>query len=185
MKARNKPLVYGILSGIALLMFYFLLMTITSSYSNAVEQFIDMWYLLIILIIGFGIQIGLYTYVKNRHYINNEGKVSVATSTGISTTSMVACCAHHLSDVLPVIGFSVAALFLSKYQYVFIFIGIISNLIGILLMLRMIKKRKFFNENNGILNFILKYNLNFALKIVIVFSAIILPVLIIRLYKGG
>ena len=63
MRAKNKPLVYGILSGIALLMFYFLLMTITSSYSNAVEQFIEMWYLLIILIIGFGVQIGLYTYI--------------------------------------------------------------------------------------------------------------------------
>lgn len=185
MKAKNKPFVYGILSGVALLMFYFLLMTITSSYSNAVEQFIDMWYLLIFLIIGFGIQIGLYTYVRNWHYINNEAKASVAASTGISTTSMVACCAHHLTDILPIVGFSAAALFLSKYQNVFIFVGIISNIIGILLMLRVIKKKSLFSENNKRLSFILKYDLEFALKSVIILSAIILSLLIYKLYKGG
>ena len=185
MKASNKPLIYGILSGIALLMFYFLLMTITSSYSNAVEQFIDMWYLLIILIIGFGAQIGLYTYVMNWHYINNETKASVGVSTGISTTSMIACCAHHLTDVLPVIGFSAAALFLSKYQSAFIFVGIISNIIGILLMLRVIKKKKLFNKNTRRLNFFLNFNLDLIMKSFVVLSAIILPLLIIKLYKGG
>ena len=174
MRAKNKPL-----------MFYFLLMTITSSYSNAVDQFIEMWYLLIILIIGFGVQIGLYTYIKNWHYINNDVKASVATSTGISTTSMVACCAHHLTDVLPVIGFSAAALFLSKYQTVFIFFGVISNIIGILLMLRVIKRKRLFSEDNKHLSFILRYNLNFALKSVIILSVIILPLLVYKLYKGG
>ena len=184
MRAKNKPLAYGILSGIALLLFYFLIMIITSSYSNAIGQFFDMWYLFLALIIGFGMQISLYTYVRNWHLMNNEIKSSIVASTGISTTSMIACCAHHLTDVLPVIGFSAAALFLSKYQNVFLFIGVISNIFGVILMLRVIKDKKLYSKRNKLISFFTRYNLDLLLNVVIILSIIILPFLILK-YSGG
>ena len=54
--------------------------------------------------------------------------------------SMVACCLHHIADIVPILGFSVLAATLQKYQTVFFLGGVISNGFGILLMLRMMAK---------------------------------------------
>ena len=63
-----------------------------------------------------------------------KAKKEIAATGGISATSMVACCAHHLVDVLPILGFSALFLFLAKYQLFFIILGITSNIIGIIFM---------------------------------------------------
>ena len=180
MKTKDKPLIYGALGSIALFLFYFFIMTVTSSYNNAVDQFLDLWYLFTLLIFGFGLQIGLYTYIRNWHLIDKDAKKSVIASTGVSTGSMIACCAHHLTDILPIIGFSAAALFLSKYQIVFIFIGIISNLIGVILMLRIIKRKNLFDRTSKIMKILIRYNLDLLLKVTIIASALVLPILIIK-----
>jgi hypothetical protein len=44
---------------------------------------------------------------------------------------MLACCAHHLSDVLPILGVSGAAVFLSAYQTPLLWLGLAMNLAGI------------------------------------------------------
>jgi hypothetical protein len=48
---------------------------------------------------------------------------------------MVACCLHHVTDVLPVLGLSAAATFLTRYQRPFMLASLGVNLIGILVML--------------------------------------------------
>ena len=53
---------------------------------------------------------------------------------------MLACCAHHASDVLPLIGLSGAALFLTDYRVPFMVLGIATNLVGIVVMLRQMRK---------------------------------------------
>lgn len=53
---------------------------------------------------------------------------------------MVACCAHHLTDVLPIIGFSAAATFLNQYRIPFMLVGIGANLVGIAFMLCLIRQ---------------------------------------------
>jgi len=52
---------------------------------------------------------------------------------------MVACCAHHLADVLPLLGLSAAASFLATYKIPFMLLGLTMNLIGIVLILRRIR----------------------------------------------
>ncbi|MHB1415103.1 MAG: hypothetical protein ACYC1C_07600, partial [Chloroflexota bacterium] len=52
-------------------------------------------------------------------------------STGASTTAMLACCAHHLGDLLPILGLSGAALFLNEFKTPLLWLGIIGNLAGI------------------------------------------------------
>lgn len=47
---------------------------------------------------------------------------------------MVACCAHHLVDLIPILGLSAATLFLSEYQEQFLIFGIVANLIGMGMM---------------------------------------------------
>jgi hypothetical protein len=47
----------------------------------------------------------------------------------------VACCIHHVTDVLPILGLSAAAGFLTRYQRPFMLVGLAMNLIGISVML--------------------------------------------------
>ncbi|MEK7633804.1 MAG: hypothetical protein AAB437_03095 [Patescibacteria group bacterium] len=100
---------------------------------------------MITLSLGFGTQVGLFTYlkrlIKDNRTINNAGAVT-SVSTGTSSASMIVCCAHHLSKILPIIGFSAFAVFLTRYQIPIIVFGIVMNLLGILYMLRQIKKIK-------------------------------------------
>ena len=65
MKLKTKAYVYGILGSLILFGFYLVLLTLLNSFSHAISQFIRIWYLMLPLIIGFGIQIGLFVYTKN------------------------------------------------------------------------------------------------------------------------
>ncbi|MBI2135484.1 hypothetical protein HYU06_00240, partial [Candidatus Woesearchaeota archaeon] len=98
---------------------------------------------------------------------------SVTGSAALSGTSMVACCAHHLTDLLPIIGFSAFAMFLSKYQTVFLLTGVFSNMVGMLIMLRMLQK---FNAkfNNFLLRNLLKLNLKFAINVAALIGVIVI-----------
>ena len=133
------------------------------------------------LAIGFGIQVSLFTYVRS--YKNALAATSVSVSGGVSTTSMAACCAHHISDILPIIGFSAAAIFLVKYQLTLILIGLFSNLIGINFMLHTMKKHNLFDNNHKLFSKIMKQDLKFILKLNIILSFIIILVSIN--YTGG
>ena len=44
---------------------------------------------------------------------------------------MVACCAHHITDIMPLLGLSAAATFLAEYRIPFMVVGLATNLIGI------------------------------------------------------
>ena len=142
----RKEVFNGLIGFFGLLIFYFLVMTISSaSLSATVLQFKQLWYWMITLSLGFGVQVSLFTRLKNiiKHSpVTDQAGAVTATSTGTSSASMIACCAHHLSEVLPIIGLSGFAIFLTKYQIPIIVFGIMMNLLGILYMLRQIKKIK-------------------------------------------
>jgi hypothetical protein len=52
-----------------------------------------------------------------------------------STLAMVACCAHHAVDVLPILGLSAAAAFLAEYKKALMWVGLGTTLLGIAVML--------------------------------------------------
>ena len=73
---------------------------------------------------------------------------------------MVACCMHHITDILPILGVSAASLFFIKYQSFFLAIGVASNLVGITVMLRLIQKQELYEADHGILGRLLKFDMN-------------------------
>ena len=96
------------------------------------------WYVIPIWI-TFGIQAALYSILGFRLFVpigstKHTGTVMGA-SGGTSVTAMVACCIHHVTDVLPVLGLSAAATFLTRYQRPFMLVGLGMNIVGILVML--------------------------------------------------
>jgi 4-diphosphocytidyl-2C-methyl-D-erythritol kinase len=61
---------------------------------------------------------------------------------GTSTAAMVACCLHHLTDLLPLLGLSAAASFLAAYKIPFMLVGLAMNLAGISAILRAIRREQ-------------------------------------------
>jgi MFS family permease len=170
-----KPVLWGVLAGLLLLSIYFLVLTFANSFSHAIEQFVLLWYWIILLVVGFGFQVGLYSYIRR---VSKLKKVrgatsSVAATGGVSTGAMIACCAHHLTDILPILGLSAAAIFLAKYQTLFIIVGVLSNLIGINMMLNIIQKHNLKVSDKGILHNVLKINMKKSLYFVFSFSILI------------
>lgn len=89
--------------------------------------------------ITFGIQTALFSILRFRLFIPTavaaQSGAVMGTSGGTSVTAMVACCIHHVTDVLPVLGLSAAATFLTRYQRSFMLLGLGMNIFGIIFML--------------------------------------------------
>lgn len=157
---KNKKFIFvGFLASLSLLFIYFGILSIANSFSHAVEQFSQMWYWILLLVAGFGLQAGLYFFIREKLRQKQErgSTVAIAASGGISTGSMIACCLHHLVDVLPLMGLAAAAVFLIQYQLLFIIVGVLSNLIGITIMLEIIQKN---GLAKGFLDRILIFDMN-------------------------
>src|SRR5215208_6808761 len=96
------------------------------------------WYVILIWI-TFGIQAALYSVLRFRLFVpigsTKHAGTLMGTSGGTSVTAMVACCIHHVSDVLPVLGLSAVATFLTRYQRPFMLAGLGMNILGIIVML--------------------------------------------------
>ena len=171
----NKKFHYlaGAAAALLLLAFYLTILTLVNSFDHALSELARMWYFIVPLSIGFGTQVGLYFYIKN-FIAERAATASVAGAGGLSGASMVACCAHHLTDFLPILGLSAFAIFLDKYQLTFILIALFSNFIGVVYMLSVIKKHSLFNAENGFLvrifsiDFDKALNLSFTLGLALV-----------------
>ncbi|OGO75933.1 MAG: hypothetical protein A2351_06220 [Omnitrophica bacterium RIFOXYB12_FULL_50_7] len=125
---------------------YFGILTWAQGWDYASGQFLlNRWYILPIYI-SFGIQAALYSILRFRLFVptttmGHTGAL-MGTSGGTSVTAMVACCLHHVTDVLPILGLSAAATFLTRYQRPFMLVGLGLNIIGILVMLFVLHRER-------------------------------------------
>lgn len=128
-----RPFAFGLLAGLGLLAFYLGVITLAQGWSHALQQLgEDRWFVGTIAV-GFGTQMGLFTSLRGLHGRRTTG--SVAASTGTSSAAMLACCAHHLVDVAPILGLSAATVFLNEYKTPLLWLGIGMNLAGIAYLL--------------------------------------------------
>jgi Cu+-exporting ATPase len=140
----RRPVAAGALGALALVGLYMGIVRIGSaSWPHVVELLLTDWYFVAAVATGFGIQIGLFAHLR-QVVRQNHGARSAATmaagGTATSTTSMVACCLHHLADVLPIIGLSGAAVFFTTYKVPVILFGLATNALGIGMMIRTIRR---------------------------------------------
>ncbi|MBI4136267.1 MAG: hypothetical protein HY481_01835 [Candidatus Vogelbacteria bacterium] len=126
-----KPIIFGLVGTLTLLGLYWIIVGLISGREFAVAQFSSYWYFFISLAVGFGIQIGLYTYLKR---LIADEKVSgriVTVSGTTSTVAMLSCCAHYLVNILPVIATAGVISLIGQYQIELFWIGLAFNLAGI------------------------------------------------------
>lgn len=139
MKRFLIPLAAFLLGSAFIASFYIGILTWAQGWDYASSQFMrDRWYIIPILF-GFGMQAALYSILRFRLFIpitsTGHTGAMMGASGGTSATAMVACCIHHVTDILPILGLSAAASFLTRYQRPFMLVGLAMNFIGILVML--------------------------------------------------
>ncbi|MBI4491638.1 MAG: heavy metal translocating P-type ATPase [Chloroflexi bacterium] len=135
-----RPFAFGLLAALALLGFYLGVITLAQGWTHAVQQLgEDRWFIAAIAT-GFGTQLGLFTALRGLHA--GRTATGVAASTGTSTAAMLACCAHHLVDIVPILGLSAATLFLSEYKTPLLWLGIGMNLAGIAYLLWQLRQQR-------------------------------------------
>ena len=139
------PVGAGLGGMLALMALYLGIVSLAESPAHALDLFWEDKAFVIPIMLGFGTQVGLFTLLKKGLYMPMHTPAAGATTAaggGMSTVAMVACCAHHVADVLPLLGLTAAATFLANWKIPFMILGLTMNLIGILIMLREIRKAR-------------------------------------------
>lgn len=146
-KDRLNPLLIGALGVFAMLGFYIAVLTFFESLEYAISQFTRLWYYMLPLLLGFGIQLTLHQYIKNyaRGYRNITKRQTVIGGS-TSASSMVLCCAHHFIEVLPLIGLTALTSFLVQYQEQFLTLGLAVSMFSIFRILSIISKNGLYDE---------------------------------------
>mgnify|MGYP001588458899 CR=1 FL=1 len=127
----TRAIMHGVVGTTALLVVYFSVVSLISGWQFVPDQFGSFWYFVVSLTMGFGIQVGLYSYLRNAvHRQSGTGVVAVSGTT--STVAMISCCAHYLANLLPIIGISGALSIIGQYQIELFWIGLIANAAGII-----------------------------------------------------
>lgn len=138
-KRISWPLAAGLLGSGGLTAIYFGIVSLAGGPSHAMELFREDRWIVLPIIMGFGVQAALYTILKKGLFlpVASAGPSGALTGAGggMSTVAMVACCAHHVTDVLPILGLTAAATFLAQYRLAFMLVGLGTTLLGILVML--------------------------------------------------
>lgn len=139
------PVTGGVLGALALTALYLGIVVLAESWTHALDLFQEDAPFVVPIILGFGIQVGLFVYLKLGLHLPDGTRAAGAltgTAGGTSTLAMVACCAHHVTDVLPLVGLSAAAVFLAEYKIWFMAVGLAMNIVGIAVMLRLLRQER-------------------------------------------
>lgn len=145
-RSLTLPLLVGLVAVFLLAGLYLGIVSWAESTRHAINLFWQDRWIVLPIILGFGIQSGLYTVLRFQLFLpqadNAPTGTLLAASGTTSSAAMVACCAHHVTDVLPILGFTAAATFLAEYRLTFMYVGLGMTVIGILLMLYLLAREK-------------------------------------------
>lgn len=133
----------GTLAALGLVGLYLGIVTWAQGVDHAFELLSDDRIFVGLISAGFGTQIGLFTYVRLlQRALARESVALTGAGTTASSISMVACCAHHLADVLPIVGVSGLAVFLVEVRTPLMVLGLATNAVGIAFMLRELQRAR-------------------------------------------
>ena len=133
----------GVVGAAALLGVYLGIVSLAQGIEHAFEQLATDAVFVGFIAAGFGTQIALFVELRtvDRRHRAAATAVTVA-GTGTSAAAMLACCAHHLVDLLPLVGLSAAAVFLNAYKTPLFLVGIGMNVIGIVVIARQLQRAR-------------------------------------------
>ncbi len=148
MNGKVRGVAWGTFAIIIVLLINWIILILLNFPLMAINLIAQYWYLFVLLIGGFGFQIGLFIYF---HSLNAISCGTTVASGGISVVSMILCCSHYLLNILPFLGALIGVSFfsvLSDWTFEFLILGVVSNVIGIGVLFY--QKNKYWKKNNGL-----------------------------------
>jgi Co/Zn/Cd efflux system component len=139
----KNPFIFGASVGILVVIFNISIASLgEGSIKKGFEVFLTNGIFVYLIPLAVSIQMGLFRHHRNITTGNIAGseKMGMAGS-ATSSLTMVACCLHHVSDILPSVGLILAASsFLIQYKDTIIIIGLLANVAGSIYIARAIIK---------------------------------------------
>lgn len=163
----DRRIGFGLLSSILLLVFYVGVNYLSGGADAVYWNFKAYLPYILIIDAGFGLQMALYTHIRQF----GERCHAIA-GTPITAGSMVACCLHHVTDLIPFAGAGIG-LFLSGYTELFFMIGSASSIIGVVWMLSTIQSGGLYDDR-GLLKKLMRVDYRTVRDLIFVASVILI-----------
>lgn len=140
----KNPFIFGISIGALVILFNISVASLAEgSLKSGYEVLVSNGVFTYLIPLAVSVQMGLFRYHRNltaEKKLCGSEKVGVAGS-ATSSLTMIACCLHHVSDLLPTVGFIVAtSAFLIQYKNIIFIIGLSANAAGSAYIARAILK---------------------------------------------
>ncbi len=140
----KNPFIFGAIIGMLVILFNILIASLAEgSFGKGYQVFLTNGIFVYLIPLAVGVQMGLFRYHRN---MTAEKKLFGSEKVGItgsvtSSLTMLACCLHHVSDLLPTVGFILAtSSFFIQYKDTIIIIGLLANAAGSAYIARAILK---------------------------------------------
>ncbi len=137
-----RSIAAGVVAAAALLGVYLAIISLAQGLEHAFDQLATDALFVGLIAAGFGIQIALFVELRAVDRRHRAAAAVTVAGTGTSAAAMLACCAHHLVDLLPLVGLSAAAVFLNAYKTPLLLVGIGMNLTGIVVIARQLARAR-------------------------------------------
>lgn len=137
-----RSIAVGLIGAGGLLALYLAIISLAQGAEHAIEQLATDAPFVGLILAGFGTQVALFTELRVVDRRHGAAAAVTAAGTGTSTAAMLACCAHHLVDLLPLVGLSAAAVFLNAYKTPLLLLGIAMNIVGIVVIARQLRQAR-------------------------------------------
>ena len=137
-----RSIAAGVVGAALLLGLYLGIVSLAQGIEHALEQLATDALFVGLITVGFGTQITLFAELRVLDRRHRAAAAVTVAGTGTSAAAMLACCAHHLVELLPLVGLSAAAVFLNAYKTPLLFVGIGMNIIGIVIIARQLQRAR-------------------------------------------
>lgn len=136
-----NPVVFALCGLLIMLLLYFTILFLTTrDFWHPFSFFAEKWYLLPPMFLAFALQ--MFYLQKLRILLMENSLKMTSASVSSNTVAMIACCAHHLADLMPILGLFGLAAFSTDYQDLFLSAGLLINLGGVFYIRGRLKKHQ-------------------------------------------
>lgn len=129
----------GALAALGLALFYTVVVGGVGGLSHLGEQVTTDAPWLVVILAGFGTQVALFAELRRRGKLSGASGAAAGGGGAASAVGMIACCSHHIVDLVPVIGLSGAAVFLTDYRTPIMVVAIALNAFGVVMAARRLR----------------------------------------------
>ena len=136
----RRSVTWGAAAAALLAAFYAAVLAGSAGWSHLGDTLDRDWWLVLPLTVGFGVQVALLVEARRRHRAAHDVTMVAGAGAGTSAAGMIACCAHHLADLVPLVGLSGAATFLTAQQRTLMWIAVAMTAAGVWLSARQLRR---------------------------------------------